>query len=81
MGGDGLQPLKALRQAIGNKLAHHGLRRRAKTNFEPHVTLLYDDCSVEDHPLAEPIAWTISEFVLIYSNNGYVLRGRWPLRA
>ncbi len=81
MGGDGLRLLRSLREAIGDKLARQGLRRRANANFEPHVTLLYDDRSCEDHPLGEPINWRINEFVLIYSHNGHRLRGRWPLRA
>ena len=33
MGGEGVRPLKALREVIGNKLAQQGFRRRANTNL------------------------------------------------
>jgi len=48
------------------------------TNFTPHVTLLYDPRSVEEHPI-EPISWTVSEFVLIHSMQGHAHLARWPL--
>jgi len=81
VGDDGLDELKAFRQVLGAELTRQGLDRRARTNFEPHVTLLYDDRSVEEHPVAEPISWVISEFVLIHSLNGHRRLASWPLRV
>jgi 2'-5' RNA ligase len=65
---------------LAAELAQEGLRRRANTNFTPHVTLLYDARDVEEHPI-EPIGWTVNELVLIYSDRGHFHLRRWPLRA
>ena len=53
-----------------------GVLKRA----QPHVTLLYDARSVDEHPI-QPIFWTVTEFVLIRSMKGHDYLGRWPLRA
>ena len=55
------------------------MRHLAKKAFMPHVTLLYAERSVEEHPI-EPIRWTVNEFVLIHSMHGHVHLARWPLR-
>jgi RNA 2',3'-cyclic 3'-phosphodiesterase len=81
IGSDGLGQLKSFRLALGAALAQQGLRRRANSNFEPHVTLLYDDRNVDEYPLAEPIAWTINEIVLIRSMNGHAHLAKWQLLA
>jgi len=60
IGGDGPSELKSLRQMIGAVLTRSGLRQRANTNFFPHITLLYDASSAEEHPV-EPVAWTVNE--------------------
>ena len=81
IGGDRLNQLKSFRQALGAELGRQGLMRRAKTSFEPHITLLYDHRGVEEYPVAEPISWIINEFVLIHSMNGHTHLAKWPLRA
>lgn len=81
IGGEGVGRLKSFRSELGVELAREGFRRLANTNFEPHVTLLYDDRNVEEYPLGEPISWTINEIVLIRSNNGHAHLAKWPLRA
>ena len=81
VGGDGLGRLKSFRQGLSAELAREGWRRVANTNFEPHVTLLYDQRDVEEYPLAEPISWTVSEIVLVHSLNGHVHVAKWRLRA
>jgi len=56
---------------------------RIKSQFVPHVTLLYDERSIEEQPI-ERIGWTITEFVLVHSLLGrgqYNILARWPLRA
>lgn len=50
--------------------------------FKPHMTLLYDEANVPERELAEPVRWTVREFVLIHSLVGrsqYECLGRWPL--
>lgn len=79
VGDGGLRRLVSFRMMLGAAMTRRGLRRRANTNFAPHVTLLYDTREVAEHPV-EPIGWTVSEFVLIRSVHGHVQLGRWPLR-
>jgi len=81
IGGDGVGQLKSFRKGLGAGLAREGFRRLANASFEPHVTLLYDARRVEEYPLAEPIAWTINEIVLIRSQNGHAHLAKWRLRA
>jgi 2'-5' RNA ligase len=80
IGDDGPSQLKSFRQFLGTALAQNGLRRRANTNFTPHVTLLYDENSAEENPV-DPVVWTVNEFVLIRSERGHEHLMRWPLRA
>jgi len=79
MGGEEPCPLKSFRQMLGAALTRKGLRRRANTNFIPHITILYDPRSVEEHPI-EPISWNLKEVVLIHSMNGHTHLARLPLR-
>jgi len=81
IGGDGVGRLKSFRRELGAGLARAGLKRLANTNFEPHVTLLYDARSVEEYPLGAPISWTISEVVLVQSSKGHAHLAKWQLRA
>jgi 2'-5' RNA ligase len=74
------QPLRQLRSAIGAALVRAGLRRRANTNFTPHVTLLYDRRRADEHPMFEPIRLAVKQFVLVHSRNGHTHLERWPLR-
>jgi RNA 2',3'-cyclic 3'-phosphodiesterase len=81
VGGDGVGQLKSFRQGLGAGLAREGLKRLANTNFEPHVTLLYDAHGADEYPLAEPISWTVNEIVLIQSRSGHTHLAKWRLRA
>lgn len=81
VGGDGLGRLRSFRRGLEIELAREGLRRPAKTNFEPHVTLLYGGHGVDEYPLAEPISWIVEEIVLIHSNAGHTHLAKWRLRA
>lgn len=78
VGDGGLDRLKSFRRTLGVAMARKGLRYLAKKDFTPHVTLLYADRNVEEHPI-EPIRWTVNEFVLIHSMHGHVHLARWPL--
>ena len=78
VGDEGVERLRSFRRALGVELAARGLRRLAKRDFTPHVTVLYADRSVEEHPI-ERIGWTVNEFVLIHSLRGHIHLARWPL--
>jgi 2'-5' RNA ligase len=81
IGGEGLSPLRSFRRELGAGLARRGWRRFANTNFEPHVTLLYDARDVEEYPLGEPISWKVSEIVLVRSMKGHEHLAKWQLSA
>ena len=81
IGGDGLNELKSFRRRLATWLAGNGFKRLAKTNFEPHVTLLYDARTIDEYPLAEPVCWTVREIVLIQSRRGHTYLARWRLSA
>ncbi|MDI1268788.1 MAG: RNA 2',3'-cyclic phosphodiesterase [Polaromonas sp.] len=82
-GDDGLAPLAAFQQSLGEALKNTVLGRWAKPGFTPHVTLLYDDRSVPAQAVT-PVSWTAHEFVLVHSLMGqtrHVPLARWPLHA
>ena len=80
-GSDGLSEIKSFRRELAIELMRGGLSRQASTKFEPHITLMYDGRIVQEYPLAEPIAWTVSEIVLIRSKDGHTRLATWRLRA
>jgi 2'-5' RNA ligase len=71
-GGDGVVGLLALHEQLGTALRRVGLGRWVKPHCLPHMTLLYGDHSIANHPV-EPIGWTAREVVLVRSLYG---RGR-----
>lgn len=76
---EGLAPLMAFRQALGDAIARRG--RPVDLRFIPHVTLLYDDQLLRALPV-EPIVWRVNEFVLVDSLIGqtrHVPLARWSL--
>jgi 2'-5' RNA ligase len=75
-----LDRLRSFRRTLGVAMARKGFRYLAKKDFTPHITLLYAERDVEEHPI-EPIYWTVNEFVLIHSMHGHVHLARWPLRV
>jgi RNA 2',3'-cyclic 3'-phosphodiesterase len=77
-GDGGLNTLKSFRQTFAAAMMRKGLRRRANTNFAPHVTLLYGEHRAEEFPI-HPIGWTVRELVLIHSMHGHVRLAQWPL--
>jgi RNA 2',3'-cyclic 3'-phosphodiesterase len=82
-GGDGLDALVAFQRALIVALQKSGVVRRAAATFTPHVTLLYDERSIVEHPV-EPISWTVREFVLVHSLLGqtrHIPLARWSLRG
>jgi 2'-5' RNA ligase len=78
--GDGALKLRmdSLRQRLGAALTRRGLRVLAHREFTPHLTLMYGEREVDEHPVV-PIGWTVSEFVLIHSLRGHAHLARWRL--
>src|SRR5258708_4335414 len=79
IGDGGLDRLRSFRRTLGVAMARRGLKRLAKNDFAPHITLLYAERNADEQPI-EPICWTVNEFVLIHSMHGHVHLARWPLR-
>lgn len=76
----GLQSLIGLQQEIGMQMKRAGFD--VASSYTPHVTLLWADRPVADHPIA-PIAWTVTDFVLVMSLVGetrHIHVARWPLQ-
>jgi 2'-5' RNA ligase len=72
------QRVRPLRQTLGAALLRKGIQSCAHREFTPHLTLIYGECAVDEHPVA-PIGWTVTEFVLIHSLHGHTHLARWPL--
>jgi 2'-5' RNA ligase len=78
-GEEGLEPLTVFREDLRARMLRAGFG--VERSFTPHVTLLWADRCVEDYPMA-PIAWTVRDFVLTASVQGYSCHidvARWPL--
>lgn len=79
---DDIPELIALQRKLGNAVQQRGLGR-AKPQYTPHVTILYDERAVEDHAI-ESVRWTVRDFMLVHSLRGkgrYNILGRWSLRG
>jgi RNA 2',3'-cyclic 3'-phosphodiesterase len=76
-GDDGVVGLTMLYRSLGLAMQTMGLK--ARLDFTPHITLLYDGQRIDEQPI-EPIFWTVREFVLVRSLIGrtkHILLGRW----
>jgi RNA 2',3'-cyclic 3'-phosphodiesterase len=81
-GDDAAAPISAFRHALGEALAHAGLR--AEPINTAHMTLAYDDRRIAEHRLDEPLRMAVEAFVLIHSLVGQGVHrhlGRWSLCA
>ena len=73
--------LHELRQSLFTALKTYGPGCRSGSKFTPHITLLYDDRLVAEHPI-EPLRLQFREFVLIHSllnHKTHIHVARWPL--
>lgn len=80
-GGQGLEPVRDLREVLAARLAAHGLPVDA--DFNPHLTLRYDKRAAPAW-LVDIDGWLASEFVLVKSPQGLTrhdVMARWPLQA
>lgn len=81
-GGEGVAALTAFQQTLAAALGKSRLWDRVKSQYTPHMTLLYDDRVIAELP-TETVKWTVREFVLVHSLLGktvHVPLARWPLR-
>ena len=82
-GNDGVTALKEFQHSLVIAMIKSGVRKNAGAKYEPHVTLLYDDRKIEEHPINPPIKWIVRDFALVQSLVGqtrYIILGRWPLQ-
>lgn len=76
----GLEALADLHRQLRSRLRQWRFKGLARS-FNPHVTLLYDARVVPEQAVP-PVAWTVSEVVLVCSARGlsrYGVFGRWRL--
>ena len=82
-GDDGVAGLIWLRdKLIAATMDVPGSIPAARSDFTPHLALLYDNAKIREEPVEE-ISWPVNEFVLIRSRFGQrrqVVLRRWPLR-
>jgi RNA 2',3'-cyclic 3'-phosphodiesterase len=79
-GDDGVVGLERLQLELGAAMEEAGLGN-AFRSYAPHVTLLYDNRLIDEHPIT-PIGWWGREFVLVHSLLGQTQCGflaRFPL--
>ncbi|HKX41090.1 MAG TPA: RNA 2',3'-cyclic phosphodiesterase [Burkholderiaceae bacterium] len=65
-GDDGVLAVTALHERLHAAMSEAGLVPPAPGRYTPHLTLLYDDRTV-DGLMIDPIIWTVREFVLVHS--------------
>jgi 2'-5' RNA ligase len=67
---------------LAEALKRTGLGSATRGEFQPHVTLTYDEVRAKPAPVAPPITWSVRDFVLIHSELGKTTHhhlGHWPL--
>ncbi len=75
--------LLEFQHALWKELIKCGQPGKGGRDFNPHVTLLYDQSNLPEEPVP-PIHWTVNDIVLVHSEVGatkYHELGRWKLRG
>lgn len=70
-----------LHEALGTALGRSGLGGATRGEFQPHVTLTYDEKRIPPAAIP-PISWTVRDFVLVHSLLGkttHIHLDRWAL--
>lgn len=83
LGGDGVEPLAALRDRLFKALLRAGVRTLSREAFNPHVTLTYGDRRLAERAV-DPVGWRVTEVLLVHSEverSTYHTLGRWALAA
>lgn len=75
-------PLRQLAGALAESMRANGFRHETR-DYVPHITLLRDARRGPASPMPAPLAWQVSNFVLVRSTPGtasseYEIIGRWP---
>ncbi|HET6159867.1 MAG TPA: 2'-5' RNA ligase family protein [Dongiaceae bacterium] len=65
-GGDGVAGLIRFREMLGSAMQEAGLGRWSRTDWLPHLTLLYDQRAIGEEAI-DPISWAVRVFVLVHS--------------
>lgn len=81
-GEGGVAAIAGLQARLGEAMRRHGLARHVDAGFVPHLTLLYDERTIDMQPI-EPAGWRVRDFALVHSLLGrstYRVLGRWPLQ-
>jgi 2'-5' RNA ligase len=81
-GGEGVVGCALLHERLGAALRDVGFRVGPASGYTPHLTLARGEGGPLDYPVAPPVAWTVSEFLLVHSLIGqrrHVVLGRWRL--
>jgi 2'-5' RNA ligase len=81
-GGEGVIGCALLHEHLGTALTDVDFRVGPPSGYTPHVTLARGDNGALDCPVEPPIAWTVTEFLLVHSLIGqrrHVVLGRWAL--
>lgn len=77
--GEGMAQLAEFRARLRRRMQSAGFA--VASGFAPHMTLIWADRRIEDHPVA-PISWPVEEFELILSADGdHIQLGRWPISS
>lgn len=80
----GLRGISNFEQSLAQAMRRVGFdERQIRRSFRPHVTLNYAHAPFTRRTI-EPLAWRVSEFVLVdslYGRGEHVVLGRWPLVA
>lgn len=82
-GSAGVDKLMDFQRSLGEALKKVGLGRHVRSQFTPHITLLYDTKAIA-HEAVHPVSWRVREFVLVHSLLGqtrHVPIGRWALHG
>lgn len=77
----GHTPLSDFRRALRTQMLREGFV--VTPSFTPHITMFWADRCVEDEYPVAPIGWTVRDFVLTASIQGYsrhIEVARWPLK-
>jgi RNA 2',3'-cyclic 3'-phosphodiesterase len=80
-GDDGVTGVRELQRTLLAAMRRVGLEPAVKSSFAPHLTVLYIDRIIAEHPV-EAVSWVVRELVLIRSRLGlgrHERLARWPL--
>ena len=78
-GSDDNAALMEFHRQLQSSFARSGTRSKGNPNFNPHVTLMYDELRVSKEGV-KPVSWVATELVMMHSLVGqsrYIPIARW----